>query len=77
MSCVCSVLLPFSAALQPGGPGKSSPTFQNAKYSARVGADQSSPAAPMRGTVNRAQQVPAVPRNMRKAEHGRRKKESG
>lgn len=70
VSCVC-------AALQPGGSGESSSTFQNPKYSARAGAEKSSPASPVRGTVNRAQQVPAVARRMRKAEHGRRKKESG
>lgn len=73
VSCVCSAL-PFSAALQPGRSGKSSPTFQNLKYCARVEADQSNPAAPTRGAANRAQQVPAVVRSMRKAEHGRRKK---
>lgn len=73
-SCVCSALLPFSAALQPGGSGKRGPTLENPKYSARVRADQSRPAAPMRGTVNRAQQVRAVARSMRKAEHSRRKK---
>lgn len=73
-SCILSALLPCSAVLQMGSSGKSRSPLQCPKCNARVGADQSSPAAPMRGRVNRAQQVTAVARNRRKAGHARRKK---
>lgn len=73
LSCACSSVLPCGQE----DLGRADPAFQSPKYSAGVGADQSSPAAPVRGTVNRAKLVPAVARGMKKAEHGRRKKDSG
>lgn len=74
VSCISSALLPFNAVLQLGSSGKSCFPLQYLKCNVRVGADQSSCAAPTRGRVNRAQQVTAAARNMRKAGHGRRKK---
>lgn len=74
VSCMFSALLTFSAVLQPSSSGKSWSPLWYPKCNARVGADQSSPAAPTRGRVNRAQQVTAATRNMRKSGHGRRKK---
>lgn len=72
--CIFSALLPFSAVLQPGSSGESRSPLQYPECNARIGADQSSLAAPTRARVNRTQPVTAVARNMRKAGHCRRKK---
>lgn len=50
------------------------PYFSESQVQCRSWGSPKQPCCSNEGTVNRAQQVPAVARNMRKAEHGRRKK---
>lgn len=64
----------FSAALQPRGSGKGRSCFSESQIQCKSWGRSKQPAAPVRGTVNRAELVPAVARGMKKAEHGRRKK---
>lgn len=75
VSCIFSALCPFSAVPQPGSSGKSRSLCSVPSARPELGRPEQ-PSAPTRARVNRAQEVTAAARNMRKAGQGRRKKES-